>query len=72
MQVPYLIWSELVSYGADSFESVGCNERQPFRNWGISHALTVRLSAPRLHRFMGERVEGQRSYLTLPRTTLKA
>jgi hypothetical protein len=53
MQVPNLIWSELVSYGADSFEAIGCNERQPFRDWGIGHALTVRLSAPRLHRFMG-------------------
>jgi hypothetical protein len=46
MQVPYLIWSELVSYGADSFESVGCNERQPFRNWGISHALTASVGSP--------------------------
>jgi hypothetical protein len=47
MQVPNLIWGELVSHGADSFESVGCNERQPLRDCGISHALTVRLSAPR-------------------------
>jgi len=53
MQVTNLIWSELVSHGADSFESGASNERQPFRDWGIGHALTVRLCAPRLHRFAG-------------------
>jgi hypothetical protein len=53
MQVPSLMWSELVSHGADSSESGGCNERQPFRDWDIGHGLTVRLSAPRLHRFAG-------------------
>jgi len=53
MQVPNLMWSELVSHGADSSESRSCNERQPFRDWDIGHALTVRLTAPRLYRFAG-------------------
>jgi hypothetical protein len=51
MQVPNLTWSELVSHRADSSESGGCNERQSFRDWDIGHALTVRRSTPRLHRF---------------------
>jgi hypothetical protein len=53
MQVPNLIWSELVSHGADLFESGGNDQRQPFRDWNIGHASTVRLPAPRLHRFAG-------------------
>jgi len=56
MQVPNLMWSELVSYGADSSESGGCNERQPLRDWDIGHAWTVRLSAPRLYRFAGGQI----------------
>jgi hypothetical protein len=55
MQVPNLIWSELVSHWADSLESGGCNERQPFRGWDIGHALTVRLAAPGLHPSVGGR-----------------
>ena len=39
MQVPNLMWSELVSHGADSSESGGCNERQSFRDWDIGHAF---------------------------------
>ena len=53
MQVANLLWSELVSHGADSSESGGCNERQSFGDWDIGHALKVRRSAPRLHRFAG-------------------
>lgn len=53
VQVPDLIWSELVSHGADSLEAGGCNECQPFWDWGIGHAVTVCLSALRLHRFAG-------------------
>jgi hypothetical protein len=53
MQVPNLMWSELVSHGADSSASGGCNERRPFRDGDIGHALTVLMLAPRLHRFAG-------------------
>jgi hypothetical protein len=52
-QVLNLMWSELVSHGADPSESGGCNECQPLRDWDIGHAWTVRLSAPRLYRFAG-------------------
>jgi hypothetical protein len=71
MQVPNLIWSELVSHRADPFESGGCDERQPFWDWDIGHALTVRLSAPRLHRFAGDRIEGRWTYLIVPRRAFK-
>ena len=70
MQVPNPIWSELVSHGADLFESGGSDQRQPFRDWNIGHASTVRLSAPRLHRFGGGQNRSAMSYLNVPRLTL--
>ena len=70
MQVPNLMWSQLVSHGADSSESGGCNERQPFRDWDIGHALTVRLSVPSCTGSQGDRIEGRWSYLNLPRNGL--
>jgi hypothetical protein len=70
-QVPNLIWRELVSHGADSFWSGGCDKRQPFRDWDFGHALTVRQWAPRLHRLAGGKNPRCWCYLKVRRMRLE-
>jgi hypothetical protein len=60
MQVPDLIWSELVSHVADLFESGGRFERHAFRDWDIGDASTVPCRLLGCVGSQGHRTQGSR------------